>query len=248
MNYVVDLEVFHGPLDLLLYLIEKNKIDIYDIPIAQISDQYMEYLQKAEKIDLDKLGDFLVMASYLLNLKSRMLLPVSSSCEDEEMEEEIDPRLDLVQSLLDYRKFKKAAGLLMKRQEGDFKRVFFREYGFDFPIIEELTADKENLFNAYKSVLKRISKSENDYEVPDGDVNVAEKMDEILCKLYKSSRNLIFQELFAEVSSKREALALFLALLELIRTEQVTAVQETVNGPIKIFLRVADKDDAERSD
>lgn len=107
MTYVVDLEAFHGPMDLLLYLIEKDEINIYDIPIASISDQYISYLSGGNINDLDNLGDFLLMASYLLNLKSRMLLPKPVVEINTEEAEEIDPREELVQRLLDYKGIRK---------------------------------------------------------------------------------------------------------------------------------------------
>lgn len=246
MRYVVDLEVFHGPLDLLLYLIEKNEIDIYDIPVAKISDQYIEYLQKEDRIEIDKLGDFLVMASYLLNLKSRMLLPKSVFTEDEN-EEETDPRSDLVKSLLDYRRFKKAALLLEARQEEGVSRIFFRESSEEIPTLEQINVDVKALINAYRSVIKRMQPVKDEYEVPAGDVNVAEKMDEILNKVSRKDY-IFFQDLFVHIKWRREALALFLALLELIRLGKVMACQEAPEMPIKIFLRVEDGCDDARSD
>lgn len=236
MGYVVDLEVFHGPLDLLLYLIEKNEIDIYDIPVARISDQYIEYLKKEDRINMESLGDFLLMASYLLQLKSKMLLP-RVSFDEEEGEEEADPRADLVKSLLEYRRYKKAALWLEARQEGDIRRVFFRESHYEVTFVEELTVDTRDLIKAYKAVISRLPEVEEGYEVPVGDINVAEKMEEILAKLAKK-KEIIFQELFHGIKWRREALALFLALLELIRLGKVMACQEAQEMPIKIFLRV----------
>ena len=113
-TYVVDLEAFHGPLDLLLYLIDRNEVDIYDIPISDITEQYLQHLQLSGDSDLENLGSFLSMASYLLNLKSRLLLP---AYEDEEGEEqELDPREELVKKLVEYRRYKKAAMYLRSRQ------------------------------------------------------------------------------------------------------------------------------------
>ncbi|SHG98103.1 condensin subunit ScpA [Thermosyntropha lipolytica DSM 11003] len=235
MDYVVDLEVFHGPLDLLLYLIEKNEIDIYDIPVAQISDQYMEYLQKEDKINIENLGAFLLMASYLLQLKSKMLLPGSSPWTEEEQEE--DPRADLVKSLLEYRRYKKVALWLEARQEGEIDRVFFRDFYQEVPLQEELTVDVKTLVKAYKSVVNRIPEKREVYAMPTGDINVAEKMEEILAKLAEG-KEVVFQELFYGIKWRREALALFLALLELIRLGKVRAYQEAQEMPIKIFLQV----------
>src|SRR5690554_275758 len=105
MTYMVDLDTFHGPLDLLLYLVEKNQVDIYDIPIAVISEQYIAHLQDSGNLDLDRMSDFLIMASYLLNLKSRLMLPEGIIEESEEGEETLDPRQELVEKLLAYKKF-----------------------------------------------------------------------------------------------------------------------------------------------
>jgi segregation and condensation protein A len=154
MDYIVDLEAFHGPLDLLLYLIDKNELDIYDIPIATITDQYMEYLQDTGEYDLDILGDFLIMASYLLNLKSRLLLPGLKGQEEETDEEEaIESREELVQRLLQYKKIKKVAGLLMERQSGECQRIFFRDTIFQAEEKEEIWATIGALTRAYQSVL-----------------------------------------------------------------------------------------------
>ncbi len=238
MTYVVDLDAFHGPLDLLLYLIDRNEIDIYDIPIANITGQYLAYLQATGDFDLDKLGDFLSMASYLLNIKSKMLLPVN---EEEELEEDnVDPREELVKKLIEYRRYKKAAEYLISRQIADFDRVFYRTAEEQVPEHEEIAADLKVLIRAYRKVIKSLpEESAEPFQIPEGDVNVESKMEEILECLKLSKTGLFFHELFAGQKRRREVMALFMALLELIRLQQVVAVQESSFSEIKVCLRVA---------
>jgi len=237
MKYMVDLDAFHGPLDLLLYLIDKNEIDIYDIPIADITAQYMEHLQQTGDFTLDRLGDFLSMASYLLNLKSRMLLPAN---DEEEIEEDVsDPREELVKKLLDYRRYKKAAQYLQARQTGDFNRVFYRASEGEISINEEIRADLSALIRAYHRVYKSIPEVQEPILIPEGDINVEEKMEEILERLRLSKQGIYFHELFVGVKRKREVLVLFLALLELIRLQQVVAAQQSRFADIEVYLRVA---------
>lgn len=232
MDYMVNLEQFYGPLDLLLYLIEKNEMNIYDISISLITDQYMEYITGSTHIDLDQLGDFLVMASYLLNLKSQVLLPGKNETETGEEEEE-DPRQELIHKLLAYKRFKKAAEWLSGRITDEYPRIFFRYGQADLPQPEaEITANAKTLYNAYMRLLEN-KLNEARYEIPQGDVNVAAKMDEILQRL-QHGRMLTFQELYADASQRREILASFLALLELIRLNKVIAKQEQRFGEIKL--------------
>ncbi|MEN6461854.1 MAG: segregation/condensation protein A [Syntrophomonas sp.] len=241
MDYIVDLEAFHGPLDLLLYLIDKNELDIYDIPIAAITDQYMEYLKDTGEYDLEVLGDFLIMASYLLNLKSRLLLPGLKGEAENTEEEALDPREELVQRLLEYKRIKKVAELLMERQSGECKRIFFRDVIFQAEEKEEIWASIAALTRAYQSVFCA-NDPRNVFTIPQGDVNVTEKMEELLERLRIYKKGIIFQDLFAGVLNKREALAFFLALLELVRQRRVTAWQEKGFSDIKVYLQVAEYD------
>ncbi|MDD3023933.1 MAG: segregation/condensation protein A [Syntrophomonadaceae bacterium] len=238
LAYVVDLETFHGPLDLLLYLIEENELDIYDIPIAEISDQYLNYLQTSGDFDLEKMGEFLIMASYLLNLKSKMLLPVSPIVEEQEGEL-IDPRQELVQRLLDYKKYKNAAEYLQKKHNGDIERVFYRSTSGEYQSNSEITVAVAMLFRAYQTLLRDYNKNGEGYQLPQGDINIADKMEEVLNLLQQKPEGLVFQDLFSAVKNLREALALFLALLELIKLRRVQALQDQAFGEIIVFLRVA---------
>ncbi|HEX3010761.1 MAG TPA: segregation/condensation protein A [Syntrophomonadaceae bacterium] len=235
MEYVVDLEAFHGPLDLLLYLIEKNEIDIYDIPVAAITDQYMEHLRLTGDYNLDILGDFLIMASYLLNLKSRMLLPRPQQ-ENEEAEEAGDPREELVQKLIDYRRYKQAAEFLAERDNGKEKRLFFRDCVYEWDEPEEIIASINALTRAYHSICRR-EQEVRSYDVPFTDIDIGTKMEEIMHLLGRLGRSLTFEELLIS-EERREQLAIFIALLELVRQQKVSVQQENEFGEILLNLRV----------
>lgn len=237
MHYLVNLDKFYGPLDLLLYLIEKEEMDIYDIPIARIADQYIEFIENTGQIDLDNIGEFLIMASYLLNLKSKMLLPrlESAAAGDEEI---FDPREELKNRILEYRQFKLASEFLAGRYEDEVKRVFFR-YGqtgsVDCPL--EITTSLGLLVRAWHAIQTRDGETQA-YQLPENDFDVSLKMETILERLPSNGQAVIFQEFFAKDSVRREYLAYFLALLELIRLRKVAAIQENSGGDIKICLRV----------
>lgn len=227
MTYLVDIEAFHGPLDLLLFLIEKSELDIYDIPIAFIADQYLQYLQATGEFDLENMGEFLIMATYLLNLKSRLLLPRSSNNESEDIEDAMDPREELVQKLLDYRRYKEAGQQLHQRELGLNERIFYREIVDEPDRDEELIVDLPALVRAYRTVMRRLPIPEPEAIIPEGDVNVSDKMNQIMKILAEQKGKTTFTYLFTNVSRRREALALFLALLELIRLQKVKAKQNS---------------------
>jgi len=237
MSYLVNLDKFYGPLDLLLYLLEKEEIDIYDIPIALIADQYIEYVHSSGPIDLDNIGDFLIMASYLLNLKSRMLLP--GLMQDEQDAEIIDPREELVNRILEYKQYKQAGEFLAGRYNEDINRVFFREGLNETELVDrEVSSSVNVLLRAWDSLMARMAEDE-EYELPQNNVNIGEKMDFILRILPANGAKVIFQDFYAGVSGRSEVLAFFLALLELIRLQKVDAYQEKRFGDIKLCLRVA---------
>ncbi len=233
MDYVVNLEQFYGPLDLLLYLVEKNEMNIYDISITIITDQYMDYITDSSNIDLDQIGDFLMMASYLLSLKARMLLPARP---DEEEEEEVDPRGDLVTKLIAYKRYKKAAELLALRLDEDYPRSFFRHGQLEtIEPHKELAVSLQSLFKAYLKLFESDIDIDR-YNIPRGDVNVNLKMDEIMQHL-RIVKKVNFQSLCGAYKQKREVLASFLAILELIRLNQIEAIQDNRFGEIILRLR-----------
>lgn len=236
MTYLVDIEAFHGPLDLLLFLIEKNELNIYDIPIAFITDQYLQHLQATGEFDLENMGEFLIMATYLLNLKSRLLLPGAEKNHSDDQEEEIDPREELVQKLLDYKRFKEAGEQLLQRELGLIERIFYREITGEVNQDEELVVDLTALVRAYRAVMRRLPSPEPEEIIPEGDVNVHDKMNEIIVTLNENQGKITFTKLFRKVSRRREALALFLALLELIRLQKVKARQKVPWGDIQLEM------------
>ncbi|MFC1807665.1 segregation and condensation protein A [Candidatus Omnitrophota bacterium] len=234
MTYKVKLEIFEGPLDLLLYLVKKNEFSIQDIPISAVTDQYLQYLELMQMLDLDIAGEFLVMAATLMHVKSKMLLPPE---EVEAQEEEDDPRSELVKKLLEYRKFKEAAEQL-KGLEAVNKEVFPRS-GAREPITnsaeDELFFEASifDLLSAFSKVLKTVSK-DSVYEVIKDEVTVSDKIHEIFHLLVKRP-TLYFLELFNKARNKLEIIATFLALLELIRMKEVLIKQDKVFGDIKII-------------
>ena len=232
-EYKVKLEVFEGPLDLLLYLIKQDEIDIYDIPIERITRQYLDYLDAFKILDIDIAGDFVVMAANLIYIKSRSLLPVNQQPPDEMAEEE-DPRWELVRQLIEYKKFKDAAAHLQNRevaQENLFARLPDKpEVAAERPIGEVSIFD---LINAFNSVLKRLNTTENLREIFEENYTVSDKID-LIMKMTAPGVALKFSELFANVASRTEVVVTFLALLELIRLKQIRAIQPETFGEIEI--------------
>ena len=232
-DYKVKLEIFEGPLDLLLYLIKRDEIDIYDIPIEHITRQYLGYLEAFKILDLDIAGEFVVMAANLIYIKSRSLLPVHQQPPEEGAEEE-DPRWELVRQLLEYKKFKDAAAQLGER-EAVQRAIFSRmpeepEFQGERPIAEVSIFD---LINAFQKVLKRVNKTEDLREIFEENFTVSDKI-EFLLKLTGTGVALKFTELFAGAASRTEIVVTFLALLELIRLKQIRVAQGELFGEIKL--------------
>jgi segregation and condensation protein A len=236
-DYKVKLEVFEGPLDLLLYLIKKEEVDIYDIPIERITNQYMEYLTLMQMLNLEVAGEFLVMAATLMYIKSRMLLPVDQQVTDSESEEGEDPRWELIRQLVEYKKFKDA-GFQLGRREEHQANIFSRgsaeagvEVDKDMPLAEVSIFD---LINAFNEVLKKASAREDFREIIEERFTVSDKIEEILYTLRDRSE-MIFSELFASAGSRAEVVVTFLALLELIRLKRLKVVQVEAFGEIRVL-------------
>ncbi|MCK5009117.1 MAG: segregation/condensation protein A [Deltaproteobacteria bacterium] len=236
MTYKVTLDIFEGPLDLLLYLIKKNEVDIYAIPIAVITDQYLEYLDLMKALNLDVVGEFLVMASTLTAIKSRMLLPPSE--DEEEGDEGIDPRAELMEHLLEYQRYKEAAHQLKDRELLE-KDIFTRLQ----PEEQSLQVDKDtavievNLFDlvdALRKVIERKDLAGDFIEVTIEKISVKDKMVEILEKL-KENQHITFQSLFDEVTTKYEIIVAFLSILELMRLRAVKVFQVHPYGEIRVI-------------
>ncbi len=233
MTYQVKLEVFEGPLDLLLHLIKKEEVDVYDIPVARITDQYLQYVELLQDMNLDVAGEYLVMAATLTHLKSRMLLPPSETDADEPDE---DPRADLVQQLLEYQRYREAALTLGTRPvllRDVFRRdpaVPERDPGEGIRLRDVSLAD---LLEAFREVLERATR-ESFHEIVHEEISVAECVDVIVRRL-RLDGALRFQDLFAGTPSRRRLVATFLALLELVRSRAVRACQDEEFGEILLL-------------
>ena len=235
MSYKIKLEIFEGPLDLLLFLIKESELDISNIPIAEITKQYLEYLDLMRHMDLNIAGEYLVMAATLMHIKSKMLLPAEEAAE-EDIEED-DPRAELVKKLLEYQQFKEAASHLELREvrqkdifarapqdakkfRDDSGEVYFEATVFD-------------LISAFSTVLTRVSK-EKFQEVIKDEFTVSEKIHELLHKL-TAEKTISVDNLFKKAKNKLEIIATFLAILELIRLKEIIVFQRRPFGQIQIM-------------
>ena len=234
-DYKVKLEIFEGPLDLLLYLIKQDEIDIYEISLERITSQYLEYLQAFKELNIDIAGEFVVMAANLIYLKSRSLLPVDQQPPDEDASED-DPRWDLIRQLIEYKKFKEAASLLQTRQL-EQERMFARSgTGLEVIAAAPLPLGEVGIFQlikAFQTVLKRVEAREDLREIFGEHFTVSDKIDSILQRV-AAGMPLKFSELFAEMASRVEIVVTFLALLELIRLKQVLVTQANPFDEIEI--------------
>jgi len=233
-DYKVKLEIFEGPLDLLLYLIKQDEIDIYDISLERITSQYLEYLQAFKELNIDIAGEFIVMAANLIYLKSRSLLPVDQQPPDEDAAEE-DPRWDLIRQLIEYKKFKEAAAQLQSLAL-EQERIFARTGTGPERTLAPLPLGEVGIFqliNALQTVIKRVEAREDLREIFGEHFTVSEKIDTILRRVAGGAA-LKFSELFAEIAGRIEIVVTFLALLELIRLKQVRVTQTTPFDEIEI--------------
>jgi segregation and condensation protein A len=236
-EYKVQFEVFEGPLDLLLYLVKKEEVDIYQINLTKLATQFIEYVELLRELDLDIAGEFLVMASTLMYIKSRELLPVERRefASDDEDEGE-DPRWELIRKLVEYKKFKDAAGELQQlehRQENVFARQPVK------PEFEEATPRTEvslfDLVSAVSAILKRFQTRTDTRDIFEDKWSVSEKIEFVRNTLTSRSR-IRFSELFAATTSRTEVVVTFLALLELIRLKVLVALQAETFGDIDLTL------------
>jgi segregation and condensation protein A len=234
-DYKVKFEVFEGPLDLLLYLIKKEEVDIYEVNLTRLATQFVEYIETMRLLDLEIAGEFLVMAATLMYIKSRELLPVEQQAQVEGDDDGEDPRWELIRQLVEYKKFKDAAAqlqLLEDRQENVFPRVPVK-LDFETPPRPCLEASIFDLVNAVNNVLKRFGQREDLRDIFEDKWTVSEKIQHLL-RLISEQARLKFSELFAGATSRSEVVATFLALLELIRLKQIVAVQLEAFGEIEL--------------
>jgi segregation and condensation protein A len=234
-DYKVQFEVFEGPLDLLLYLVKKAEVDIYEVNLTQLATQFIAYVELMRELDLDVAGEFLVMAATLMYIKSRELLPVEQQAPVEEEPEEADPRWELIRQLVEYKKFKDAAARLQGlelRQDAIYPRA---------PARPELPAESPppprvslfDLLNALRTVLKRFEQRDDLRDIFEDRWTVSEKI-EVLLTLLAQRAVVLFSELFAAATSRTEVVVTFLALLELIRLKQVIALQPAEFSQIEL--------------
>jgi len=234
--FPIRLSNFEGPLDLLLHLIRKNEVSIHDIPIALITQQYLDAVQFLQELDLDVAGEFLVMAATLIHIKSKMLLPRPETAAGVEGDEE-DPRDALVRRLLEHQKFKAAAGLLHEElrsaQWARPDRAVAEIAGDDYE--PELEVDLFSLLNAFQAVVDR-AKQRPKVLLPPEQIPVEVRMDQLLAKLSETEA-MGFEDLFADVGDRAGLIVTFLALLEMIRLKLVRVFQAGTFGPIRVYKR-----------
>jgi segregation and condensation protein A len=233
-DYKVKLEIFEGPLDLLLYLIKRDEIDIYEISLERITKQYLEYLQAFKELQIDIAGEFVVMAANLIYLKSRSLLPLDQQPPEEDADED-DPRWDLIRQLIEYKKFKEAAVQLHDRAL-EQERIFTRDGGSAPASDAPLPLHEVGIFqliHAFQEVIKRVEAREDLREIFGERFTVSEKIEKILERVANGA-SIRFSELFGQIVSRVEIVVTFLALLELIRLNQVRALQRKMFDEIEI--------------
>jgi len=238
MGYEVKLEIFEGPLDLLLYLIKKNEIDIYDIPIALITEQYLSHIKMMKSLNLDVAGEYLVLAATLVHIKSKMLLPAQEE-DTNGQEEEADPRSELVKQLLEYQVFKEAAMQLDQRpllERDVFKRGRTDEDQYADGGKDEVDAEL-SVFELIEAFYRIISTSEKTefMEIDVETMSLAERINEILDRL-NEKKKMTFTELMGGQTSRKSILYTFLAILELMRLRMIRVYQAGSFGVIRVAL------------
>ncbi len=243
-EYRVKLDLFEGPLDLLLFLIRKSELDIYDIPIATITEQYLEYLDLMRSLNVNLAADFLTMAATLVHIKSKTLLPSHADDEDEE-----DPRMEIVRPLLEYMKMKEAATILEDREILN-RDVFIRDFVADE--LKELDDDRElapvslyDLLKAFKQIMEQRAVAKN-VRLPSERISVQDFMDKIM-EITRSREKLLFSDLFPSGASKEVFITLFLAVLELVKLGRISVFQEMTAAAISLFVTAKGAGEAQAS-
>lgn len=235
-DYPVRLINFEGPLDLLLHLIKKHEVNIYDIPISMITQQYLEYLDLMQEMNLDVAGEFLVMAATLIHIKSRMLLPRPDPTQEDPEE---DPREALVRRLLEHQRFKAAAELLHEK-EIQRSAMWHRPDGRVAEVVgeapePEVEVDLFSLMAAFRQVLERM-KARPKVMLPPEQIPIETRIDQLLARLSETEA-AGFEELFADVQTRAGMIVTFLALLEMIRLKTIRVFQQGAFGPIRVYKR-----------
>ena len=234
-EFAIRLPAFEGPMDLLLYLIRRSEVDIYDIPIERVTEQYIKVLGSMESLDLEVAGEFFVMASTLMYIKSRMLLPKKDQGTNEDMEDEdIDPRWELVQQLLEYRKFKEAAEDIRKLilSSNDLISRIGPKDALEAVERPLKPVDRVNLWNTFNSVLRRLAERIDEGQINAEQVTVSDRMELVLLRV-KHNKDFLFSELFKSKTTITTIVATFLAILELTRLDKITLKQDYAFGDIR---------------
>lgn len=250
-QYKVHLESFEGPLDLLLHLIEKNRIDIYDIPIALLTEQYMDYLTKFKEFNIEVASEFLVMAATLLQIKSKILLPDTKVEEiNEDDTDEVDPRKELVERLLEYRRYKEVSSILGEMADEAGKRFFREASNLPTKHLPPKGLDVKLLWQAFQNVLE--SQIENEplvANVAREKYTIEDKIISLLALLKQHGGNICFNTVFQYSEhkiSKSELITTFLAMLELIKIKRITVYQTSIFSPI--YLKINDEIESSDND
>jgi segregation and condensation protein A len=243
MKVTYKLEAFEGPLDLLLHLIDKNELDIYNIPIKEITDQYLEYVKAMHELELDVTSEFLVMAATLLSIKSKMLLPKPPVIELDDslydLDDELDPRAELVQKLIEYRKYKSVADLL-RDKEVERSLVYTREpedLTPFLPVVQEnpvLGLDIGDLLIAFQRTLRKMVNRNTVSKIRRDEISVKDRMKEVVYLLKEKGGKLLFSKLFDYEMTREEIVVTFLALLELMKMKKVVCYQHSLFEDIVI--------------
>ena len=235
-DYKVQLEIFEGPLDLLLYLIKKDEVDIYDISIERITKQYLAYVETFKALNITLASEFIVMAANLIYLKSRNLLPKHQQLPEEETDDD-DPRWDLIRQLIEYKKFKDAAGFLSHREQE--MQDFFPHHSEDVEP-EESEGERPmvdigifDLIRAFQNVLERFEDENQLNEIVDDRYTVSDKIDYLL-KTIPPGGKIKFSAMFEDASTKGEVIVTFLAMLELMKVNYFTVRQDALLGDIEL--------------
>ncbi len=230
-GYSVDLEVFQGPLDLLLYLIRKDEIDIYDIPISRITQQYLGYVEMLKLLNLENAGEYILMAATLIRIKAHMLLP-----RDPENEEEIDPREELTLALLEYQKFKEAGEILREKRDFESRLVAVAGRTNGYRGSKAVLVEDTSLFDLLSAFHDVISRFEEDsqYTVDHEDLTVEDRI-EVIQQFLTQNEYATFEQLFADIRIKLVAILTFLAILEMTRTHLIVVRQSLAFSEIRIY-------------
>ena len=239
MNYQCNLDIFEGPLDLLLHLIKEQKMDIYDIRIAEITKQYLSYLDLLSELNLEMVGEYLVMAAELAKIKSKTLLPIPETEEDVLTAAGEDPRAELMRRLLEYQRYKEAA-FELRQKEYDQQQLFSRTGEVVLENSEEELLIEANVFDlltAFQKVLKEKSFKKN-YEIKVTTLSVSDRISGIL-EILNVSESVTFDSLFTTLNTKQEVIVTFLAILELMRMQLIRSQQARQFDVIRIYAAVS---------